>query len=633
MAKKKTQEEFIAQLKWIYGDQYDYTLVRYVNAKTPVTLICPQHGAFQRLPSNLLKQGGCPKCSHEMAGSRRRKTTEEFIREALRVHGDKFDYSLTRYVDASTPVRITCPKHGTFEQRPSDHLRTTGCPTCGIESTGSRLRKSREQFIKEASTKYGSKFDYTQVNYQDSHTPVTIICPIHGEFSQTPTIHLQSRYGCPKCGATAGGRENRLTFSEFQQQAQQKFGDKYVYNESSYRGYAGKLKITCPVHGAFTQSARDHLKSSTGCPKCSAFKRQQEQIRTPQFFVEKAQEVHGKSFDYSMVEYKGSKEKVKIICPTHGEFWQTPDGHLQGKGCVKCATGRISAEEIAVSEFIRSLLPDVPIHTQTYIEYGNLRRFLDISIPSLGLAIEYNGLYWHSSARGVTADAHLLKKNLADYHGYRLIHIFEDDWLHRKSAVEHLLRYALGVLPVIMARKTTPVKIPHSTAKRFYQQYHVQGSSMAAQQVHYGLMYHEELVAVMSFSQHSSGRRKLTGKNWELVRFASRYRVQGGASKLFRQFLRDTQPDSVLSFSWTHLFDGRMYERLGFSLDQELSPDYSYVDPHRVKRLHKSGFQHSKLKIRFGDTYDPGRTEQENCAAHHFYRIYDCGKKRWLWTK
>ena len=184
-----------------------------------------------------------------------------------------------------------------------------------------------------------------------------------------------------------------------------------------------------------------------------------------------------------------------------------------------------------------------------------------------------------------------------------------------------------------MARKSIVTDIPHHAAREFYQQYHIQGFSSAARQVHYGLIYQGETVAVMSFSQHSSGRQNLKESNWELVRFASKYRVQGGASKLFTAFLRDQQPESVLSFSWNHLFTGQMYGKLGFSLDKELPPDYSYIDPHRVKRLHKSGFQHSKLKIRFGDTYDPERTEQENCAAHHFYRIYDCGKKRWLWTR
>ena len=164
-----------------------------------------------------------------------------------------------------------------------------------------------------------------------------------------------------------------------------------------------------------------------------------------------------------------------------------------------------------------------------------------------------------------------------------------------------------------MARKMKIIQVDSEAAKSFYATYHIQGASRQANQTHYGLVDPEGLVAVMSFSQAASKRVVLKDGAWELVRFASKYRVQGGASRLFTAFLRDTKPSSVLSYSLNHLFSGAMYEALGFQLEKELPPDYSYTLPNRIERLHKSGFQKSKLKRRLGVRFNPQKTEHENC--------------------
>lgn len=632
MAKKQTQTEFVKRLKVIFGDTLEYSEVLYVNTKTPVTLTCPKHGRFTKTPANLLKGSGCPKCGYERIGEKLRNNTKQFLARAREVHGQKFDYSQTEYVDAITPVTIICPEHGKFKQRPNDHLRTTGCPRCGTQSIGQRLMKPREQFITEATDKHQGKFNYSRVDYRGAHVPVVIGCPTHGWFTQTPSTHLNTLHGCPMCADEASSSTQQADFQVFLSRARERFQDTYNYNQESYRGIAAEMEIVCPVHGRFTQVARDHLKSPTGCPRCSAEGVGAQQTSTTEEFATRASEVHGGRYDYSKATYEGCKQRVCVVCPEHGEFWQTPDGHLQGKGCPRCGVSRISRAEQELYEFIQSSVPHLVVNQQTYIDYGSVRRYLDITVPLLGLAVEYNGLYWHSSARGGSRGTHAFKSHLADYHGYRLIHVFEDDWLYRRRAVEHLLTYALGLLPTIKARKTEVITVSHEEAKKFYTYYHMQGASRAAQQAHYGLTHQGELVAVMSFSQYASGRMKLKGNRWELVRFASKYRVQGGASKLFAKFVRDKTPEQVVSFSWNHLFDGGMYANLGFSLDKTLPPDYSYVDTRRIKRLHKSGFQHSKLRYKFGANYDPNKTEQENCERNHYHRIYDCGKKRWLWT-
>ena len=111
--------------------------------------------------------------------------TKEFIAKAKAVHGDKYDYSKVNYVNSFTKVTIICPKHGEFEQTPNLHLKSQGCPNC----YGNK-KMTIEEFIKRAKEVHGDKYDYSKVKYVNALTKVTIICPIHGEFEQTPAKHL-----------------------------------------------------------------------------------------------------------------------------------------------------------------------------------------------------------------------------------------------------------------------------------------------------------------------------------------------------------------------------------------------------------------------------------------------------------
>jgi hypothetical protein len=129
----------------------------------------------------------------------RKKTIDQFVRASKEKHGDFYDYSLADYVNSRTKVTIVCPMHGKFTQTPNTHLRGRGCPKCGIVTTSKKLRKPLGEFIEEASKKYGYLYDYSLVKYVRTHVKVTIVCPLHGKFTQTPANHL-GHGGCPKCG-------------------------------------------------------------------------------------------------------------------------------------------------------------------------------------------------------------------------------------------------------------------------------------------------------------------------------------------------------------------------------------------------------------------------------------------------
>ncbi|HDV2027851.1 TPA: GIY-YIG nuclease family protein [Escherichia coli] len=190
MTKKKTTEQFIAEAKAVHGDKYDYSKVEYKGYKTKVKIICPIHGEFEQTPSDHINHGNrCPKCAGNAP-----LDTETFIARAKEVHGDKYDYSKTVYKGARDKVVIICPIHGEFKQKPSNHLSGYGCKGCKT--------KTAEEFITDARKIHGNKYDYSKVEYVNSHTNVIIVCPEHGEFKQKPSNHLAGK-GCTECAFSA----------------------------------------------------------------------------------------------------------------------------------------------------------------------------------------------------------------------------------------------------------------------------------------------------------------------------------------------------------------------------------------------------------------------------------------------
>lgn len=192
--KRLTGEEFIEKAKKIYGDKYDYSKVEYINNKTKVCIICPEHGEFKIRPDcHIHQKQGCPKCGNKNKGDSKRLTTEEFIERAKVVHDNKYDYSKVEYKTTDTPVCIICPEHGEFWQSPHNHIgQKQGCPKC------SKHYMDNKYFIERAKEIHGDKYDYSKVEYKDSHTNVCIICPKHGEFYIRPNDHLFG-HGCGKC--------------------------------------------------------------------------------------------------------------------------------------------------------------------------------------------------------------------------------------------------------------------------------------------------------------------------------------------------------------------------------------------------------------------------------------------------
>ena len=193
-----------------------------------------------------------------------KKTTEEFIEKAKKIHGSKYDYSKVNYVNNKIKVEIMCPEHGSFFQTPHNHLSLKrGCSEC----SGNR-KSSTEQFIEKARKIHGNKYDYSKVNYANNHTKVEIICPEHGSFFQMPNNHVLLKRGCPICGVKSSAKAKESNTEEFIEKAKKIHGSKYDYSKVNYIDNKTKVEIICPKHGSFFQTPGGHLQGH-GCCYCN----------------------------------------------------------------------------------------------------------------------------------------------------------------------------------------------------------------------------------------------------------------------------------------------------------------------------------------------------------------------------
>lgn len=254
-----TTEEFIAKAKDYHGDKYDYSKVNYINNHEKVCIICPKHGEFWQKPNSHLSCGGCPSCGNEAVKKKLSLSQEEFIKRAKGVHNNFYIYDKVEYKNFSTKIIITCPIHGDFEQLPQSHLNGHGCPKCKFDKVGKIRQKTTEQFIKEATAIHKSKYSYDKTKYTSCSDPITVTCPIHGDFQVAAYTHLIAG-DCPYCS----GKYNLSTFIE---KASKVHNNYYLYNNSIYTSSKNSITITCPKHGDFNQVAADHLRGA-GCPKC-----------------------------------------------------------------------------------------------------------------------------------------------------------------------------------------------------------------------------------------------------------------------------------------------------------------------------------------------------------------------------
>ena len=602
-----TTELFVEKARKIHGDKYDYSKVEYKGSSQKICIICPEHGEFWQTATQHLKGCGCPKCAGIAKSS-----TKEFVEKARKIHGDKYDYSKVEYKNINTKVCIICPIHGEFWQTPKNHLKGQGCNKCAIEHKANIRKLSLEEFVEKARKIHGDKYDYSKVEYKGIKEKVLIICPIHGEFYQTPREHL-SGCGCQECSGN-----KKLTTEEFIRRAKEIHGNKYDYSKVVYVNAHTKICIICPEHGEFWQLPSDHL-NTNGCEKCGIEKRASLRIMNTEEFIRRAKEIHGNKYDYSKVVYKGSDQKVCIICPIHGEFWQIANDHLRGSHCPSCSV-RMSKPENDIFQYMKHILPNTDI-IQRDTKILN-RKEIDILIPEINLAIEYDGLAWHNTKYNKNKNYHLYKTNECKKQGIRLIHIFEDEWLEKENIVKSMLKDIIGYKTNIIAIKECIIgNINQKTALQFLNENHIKGKCKA--KYYYGLYYNNELVSLMGFNKIKKSNKYNSNNNtWELIRFCNKIDtvIIGAENILMNNFIKEIQPSRIISYADKRWDNGDFYRKLGFTYINDTEPEYYYVvGSHRENKS-----KYSKIKL-IKQGYDESKTEFQIMTERGIHRIYDCG--------
>lgn len=250
---------------------------------------------------------------------------------------------------------------------------------------------------------------------------------------------------------------------------------------------------------------------------------------------------------------------------------------------------------------------------------------LDIFIPELNLAIEFNGIWWHSS-KYKEKDYHLKKLELCQKNNIKLITLWEDDWQMKRDICESFVLNKLGLSKKIHARKCSVVEIDYNTSRKFLDDNHFQGDCKSS--VRLALYYDDKIVCLMTFSKL---RLPLGGKNkegtWELTRFCNKnfHTTIGGASKLLKSFIKQYKPVEIQTYSDNLISDGNMYKKLGFSYFQTSKPGYWYVI--NGKREHRFNWRKDKLK-KIGA--DISKSENQIMEEWGYHRVYNGGNKKWI---
>ena len=535
-----------------------------------------------------------------------RQTREQFISQAKAVHGERYDYSKVVHEGNLTPVEIVCKLHGSFYQLPKSHKRGSGCPTC----VSYENKTPKQWFLDKAKEVHGDTYDYSKVAMVDKTTPITVICRTHGEYQIQPVNHLTGAT-CRKCKDV----ERRLSTKDFIKQATVIHKGKFSYEKVNCDGGKSLVDIFCREHNDYYQQRADLHLRGCGCPICKV-----ERTRmTTEGFIKKVTKVHNGKYNYSKVVYTDNRGYVDIICPKHSVFSQAADVHIQGGGCPECSRESSKAEREILS-YVREIKEDVLASNRRVISPFEL----DISVPKDKLAIEYNGVVWHSEKFGKDSVYHLNKTERCNEKGYRLIHIWEDDFTENPERELEFIKHALGVndSEKIYARKTTLKPLDKKVAKSFLDKHHIQGSVGASEFL--GAYYEDKLISVTAFTY------KQNKSYVELVRHVNHkdYQVLGSLGKATKHFSKECKLD-IISFCDLARFDGNSYLKAGFVVDKKLKPDYKYVINN--KREHKFNWRKAQIKKKLPEIYDESLTEKEMMELAGIPRIWDCGKLRLIY--
>lgn len=456
------------------------------------------------------------------------------------------------------------------------------------------IKKTTEEFIKEVSIKYPDVQVISE--YIDAHTNVTLGCANGHTWLASPT-NLLSKGTRSKCRECKGKNNIRVDWTS----------DNIT-----------RLKELSSI-GYTTEELMEEFKTTkvsidNACSDNSII-RDRFEMRGKKVLIQRCNEL-GYNITKMALSIKGL---FSYTCNNGHTHTQIVDNFLRGHLCPKCTSAAgISKGETELIDFIKSIYPGwIELKDRSILE----GKELDIVLPDIGIAFEFNGTYWHQEDK-VGKYYHQEKTQNTSNFGYQLIHVYDYLWESKKNVVKSRISGLLNLNSVIYARKcmVKPISFP----KEFLNINHLQGAGSPSS-FNYGLFLKEELVAVMTFSKP----RFSTQYDYELIRYCSLLDVNivGGASKLLKAFTSG-HLGSIVSYSDKSWSIGNLYKKLGFVYSHTTQPNYRYFKRH--ESLTRYECQKHLLKEKFTESYDENLTEKEIMSLEGYYPVYDSGNDVWV---
>lgn len=542
---------------------------------------------------------------------RKKLTQEEFIALANEKHSNKYDYSLTNYINSKHKIKIICQIHGEFTQFPHHHLSGSGCKDCA-----NRPEMNTEKFILRAREIHGDKYNYDSSVYVKTSVKIKIECPTHSIFEQRPGDHLNGQ-GCPKCAHNCKSSEEI-----FITKSNLLHNNKYDYSLVEYINNKTKVKIVCPEHNEFEQSPAEHLKGS-GCPRCANNYKLDTEL-----FIEKAKKIHKNKYDYSKVNYINSYDKVLITCKKHGDFSQSPNHHLNGSNCPICSVTSSKYEQEIYDYLISKNVKVIRRYRPEWFD----RKEIDLYLPDYNLGIEFNGTIFHHSSKSEYISEYLQKTSRHYlYHfnkwktchenGVILLSIYDFYWINnlKKEIYKSKINHYLDLDKKIFARKCIIKKIDNNIAKEFYHQNHLESYGFFTGMDSYGMYYENTLIMCASVNNFYEQTTKT--KKYKLHRICTlkETTVVGGISKLTKYLLKIYKEFDYLITLSSGASTLNYYNYI------ILKPRYFWVNTRSLQYYHRNQTQKSKLESTFSEPLLKDDTETSYMERLGYVKVYDNG--------
>lgn len=374
-------------------------------------------------------------------------TQQDFIKKAVTLYGNKYDYSKVKYVNNKTKVTIICKRCGNiFDIRPNDFLNNHGCKKC-------RWIFEKKYYIEKFIKKHGDKYDYSLMlsnKLYNKNDIIKIICPKHGCFEQRIQNHLQGK-GCPKCGYEKSIKARKLNIDVIRLRLENLCANKLTYNIEEYKNTNAPITFVCNDCGKSFKRDLNSLMLNNSCPYCNGKPRNLKYDTTE--FIEAAKKIHEDKYDYSKVIYEKTDKKVCVICHRkdifgneHGEFWVTPHAHI-GKmhsGCPKCSRKykKTTEEFIQEASFIHN-----DFYDYSEVKYVNAKTKVQIICPKHGKFLQTPNCHLNGEGCPICKQSRYEGKiaRFLTENNILFIQQYKPEWLKPLSIDFYLPDYKIGI--------------------------------------------------------------------------------------------------------------------------------------------------------------------------------------------